>query len=656
MGPSGIEMMDKSLLAFARQSSKQLEEKIPAGIDNVLMVEFDGIEPDACQQMAEKVQQMLISEKYTDQAYIAISEEEKAKFWAIRKAAVPTLYKIKGRKRVLALIEDAAVPTEHLVAYVEGLYTILQHHGVDFVLFGHIAKGLLHTRPLLDLKDPQDVALLKILADEVFELVYSLGGAISGEHGDGRIRSAYIRRQYAGIYSLFEETKQALDPANILNPDIITGHEPDQIKSNLRYGGQYRRIPAGDKQLLWTEGFEDEVEKCHGCSKCTTITVATRMCPIYKFTRDEAASPKAKANLLRAVISGSLPEKDIFAGGFQHVIDQCVNCGSCLKECPSNVNIPKMAIEARARVVERNGPSLQSHLLANVELAGRTTRKFSRMIEPLMRPKISREIFQKVTGICAEREFVNFQPRSLFERIEPREGAGDQKVLYFSGCYAGYIRPEIGEAAVNVLRGLGMTVVTPVQHCCGLPMLSKGMVKQAKRKVIANLSKWGTVLDSVEHLVVTCSSCGLSLLQEWSYLSGHPAIEKIKQKMIHISRLVNTHYRQLDLMPTALTLAYHYPCHLKIQPDPDSSVRMLNNIEGISVIPMDTNCCGIAGSWGMSAANYGLSAEIAQDLNDKLSNSNAVAGVTDCPTCRMQMEHFSSLPIRNPIEVVSELL
>ena len=656
LGPSGIEIMDKSLLAFARQSSKQLEEKIPPGIDNVLMVEFDSIEPEVCQQMAEKVQQLLIAGNYTDQAYIAVSEEEKAKFWAIRKAAVPTLYKIKGRKRVLALIEDAAVPTEHLVDYVEGLYKILQHHAVDFVLFGHIAKGLLHTRPLLDLKDPRDVALLKILADEVFELVYSLEGAISGEHGDGRIRSAYIRRQYADIYSLFEETKQLLDPANILNPDIITGHEPEQINNDLRYGSQYQRIPARDRQLLWTEGFEDEVEKCHGCSKCTTVTVATRMCPIYKFTRDEAASPKAKANLLRAVISGSLPERDIFAGGFQHVIDQCVNCGSCLKECPSNVNIPKMAIEARARVVQRSGPSLESQLLANVELAGRTTRKFSRMLKQLMHPKISRKLMEKVTGISAHREFIAFQPRSLFERIKSSEGTGRQKALYFSGCYAGYIRPEIGEAAVKVLRRLGMTVVTPAQHCCGLPMLSKGMVKQARQKIIANINKWGTLLDSVEYVVVTCSSCGLSLLQEWSYLFDHPAVEKIRQKMIHISDLVNVQDKRLDLKPAEMSLAYHYPCHLKLQSNPDSSVRMLSNIEGISILPLDTHCCGIAGSWGMSAANYELSAEIAQDLNDKLSNCNAVAGVTDCPTCRLQMEHFASLPIRHPIEVVSELI
>jgi len=201
-----------------------------------------------------------------------------------------------------------------------------------------------------------------------------------------------------------------------------------------------------------------------------------------------------------------------------------------------------------------------------------------------------------------------------------------------------------------------MSVITPVQHCCGLPMLSKGMVKQAKHKVSANIARWGALLDSVDHIVVTCSSCGLSLMQEWAYLLDHAAVDKVREKVIHISRLVNGLPERLDLKPAAMKLAYHYPCHLKIQPDPESSVRMLATIDGISVVPIDTHCCGIAGSWGMSAAHYDLSAEIGRDLITKLTDCGADAGVTDCPTCRLQMEHFSSLPIKHPIEIVSDLI
>ncbi len=123
------------------------------------------------------------------------------------------------------------------------------------MVYGHIAKGLLHTRPLLNLKDPDDVKKLKPIADAVFDLVHSLGGAVSGEHGDGRLRSAYIRRQYPKIFPLFLEIKHLLDPEIRLNPDIITSDNPDQLAQDLRYGPAYHAADLPEKHLLWPEGF-----------------------------------------------------------------------------------------------------------------------------------------------------------------------------------------------------------------------------------------------------------------------------------------------------------------------------------------------------------------------------------------------------------------
>ena len=155
LGPSGIEIMDKSLLNLARDSDPALRDKIPDGIDNVLLIEFDGGRRDTCLAEARRAQELLADEELSDDAHLAVSAAEKKRFWAVRKAAVPILYKLKGRKKILALIEDAAVPTDQLVDYFEGIYRILERHRVRFVVYGHIAKGLLHTRPLLDLKDGQ---------------------------------------------------------------------------------------------------------------------------------------------------------------------------------------------------------------------------------------------------------------------------------------------------------------------------------------------------------------------------------------------------------------------------------------------------------------------------------------------------------------------
>ncbi len=652
--PSGIEIMDKSLLNLAKEQDESLRDKIPDGIDNVLLIEFDGETFEECSQLAAQAQSILKSENLTEKAYLAVSAEEKAKYWAVRKAAVPILYKLKSSKKILALIEDAAVPIENLVEYFKGVYELLGRHKVDFVVYGHIAKGLMHTRPLLDLKDPHDVELLKAIADDFFELIHKLGGVTSGEHGDGRIRSAYIKKQYEPIYDLFLKIKEEFDPFHIFNPEIKTINDPYQMMKFLRYGKDYRSKDKGEKQLVWTESFEDEIEKCHGCSKCTTVTTATRMCPIYKFTRDEMAAPKAKANVLRALISGAIDNESLYESAFQYVIDHCVNCGSCHVECPSNVNIPKMAMEARARYTEKFGASLEKKLLVSAELAGRTTRKFSKFIGLPMKFKPFRKLGEMATGVSAEREFLTFKSKSLLERINQTEGEGEKTLIYFAGCYASYIEPDIGVATVTVLKKLGYKIITPEQHCCGLPMMTKGMVKQAKDKVKQNLKSWGKYIDEVEHIVVSCSSCGLALLKEWKYLLASEEIDKVADKLIHVSELVNRH--NITISHPELKLAYHMPCHLKIQKAANSSIQMLNSVEGIEVEDLKSHCCGMAGSWGISKKNYDLSVEIGSSMIRKLNGSDAMIGVTDCPTCRMQMEHLSEKEIKHPIEVIAECM
>ena len=656
LGPSGIEIMDKSLLALARDSDENLREEIPAGVDNVLLIEFDGTDTEDCSRLAGEATRMLKSEGFTSDVHLAVTKADKERFWAVRKAAVPILYRLKGEKKILALVEDASVPIPAMADYVQGIYRIMDRHRVRFVLYGHIARGLLHTRPLLNLKADDDVDLLRALADEMFELVYGLGGSVSGEHGDGRLRSAYIKRQYPGIYDLFLATKNLLDGDDILNPEIKTRHDPEQMQRALRFGKGYRSAGLRKKYLRWPEGFDGEVERCHGCSKCTTITTATRMCPIYKVTRDEAATPKAKANVLRALLSGAVDGKSLYERAFREVIETCVNCGSCYRECPSQVNIPKMALEARAHHGERFGKSLENRLLGNLERAGKVWKYLPRPLGGLLDLGAAREAMELVAGISAKRRPPVFAKRSLFDQVRPQEGRGEPTVLYFAGCYASYLRPEIGLAALRVLKSMGMTALVPPQHCCGLPMLSKGMPREAGERVEKNLRRWSLLLRRADYITVTCSSCGLSLLQEWSYLSDRAEVEGIRGKVLHISDLINRYVDRLRVRESSLRLSYHNPCHLRIQSRPESSLRLLSQLPGVTVEDLQAHCCGMAGSWGMAARNYDLSRAIGSDLIGKLDSSPSTFGVTDCPTCRMQMEEFSRKPVRHPVEIIAERL
>jgi len=655
--PAGIEIMDKSLLNLAREFDPKLKDAIPDGMDNVLMIEYDGFDEEEVRLLAEKAMADIQEDNLAVSLNVAATAEEKEGFWAVRKAAVPILYKLKGRKKILALIEDAAVPTDNLVEYFEGLYKILENNKTEFVIYGHIAKGLLHTRPLLDLKDPHDIEMLKILDDQIFELVNSLGGVVSGEHGDGRLRSAYIKKQYGNLYGLFLEAKSLFDSEHIFNPDIKTMSDDSQMKKFLRYGSDYRSDDLEDKRLIWEENFTNETEKCHGCSKCTTVTTATRMCPVYKVTRDEIAAPKAKANILRALLSGAIDDECLYEDAFQEVVEQCIGCGSCNSECPSNVNIPKLAMEAKAQYVKKFGAGIENRMLTSLEGTAKMTRKFSKAIGAPMKYKPARKVLELLAGLSSEREFITFPSSSLFDRMKNHvPKSGELKVLYFSGCYSGYVNPNIGESAVKILEHIGCEVHVPDQSCCGLPHLTKGMEKEGRKKVEANLKKWGKLLREVDYIVVTCSSCGLALSKEWGFMKSGEEVDMVKDKLIHISELVNQRSDKLNIKENIdVKVAYHMPCHLKVQKSAGSSVQMMKSAN-IQVDNLNSNCCGMGGSWGMKQDHYDKSIAIGTPMTDKLNASEGTCGVTDCPTCTIQMQHMSDKEIKHPVEVLSECL
>jgi Fe-S oxidoreductase/FAD/FMN-containing dehydrogenase len=655
-GPAGIEIMDKSLLQLARDNDPVLADRIPQGVDNVLLIEFDGDSADDCRQLAERIRTMLTEEKLSHSAHLAVSHEEKERYWALRLAAVPILYKLKGRKKIIALVEDAAVPVDQLVPFYKGLYAIFESHKVKFVLYGHIAKGLSHARPLLDLKDRGDVKLIPVLAEAVYKLVSEINGTVSGEHGDGRLRTMFVKRRYPQIYALMAQTKALLDPKKILNPKIIIGDDDDLLTRDLRYGPDYADLTLGAETLNWDPRLRDMAELCHGCSKCTTVTDQTRMCPVFKVTRDEAAAPKAKANLLRALIGGAMNQRMLYHHQVQQVMDQCVNCGSCYLECPSNVNIPKLAMEAKARYAERFGTSLPHRITANVESAAHWLHPLASVIQGLARlPKVH-QLVTRTTGLASQHRMVSFARRNFYQTGPSHISGNGPNVLFFVGCYAAYIRPELAHAAVDVMKQMGARIHIPKQWCCGLPHLSKGMVAAARGKVERNVNAWEALMADVDYVVVTCSSCGYALIQDWAYLIDEKRVGWLKEKVVHISQLVLDHGHRLNFKTRPVKLAYHQPCHLRLQPQKNTSLKVLANLPGVQIQGLGSHCCGMAGSWGLLAENYALSQAIGTPMLGRLNTSGVDVGVTDCPTCQMQMEHGAELPIRHPIEVVWESL
>jgi Fe-S oxidoreductase len=324
-------------------------------------------------------------------------------------------------------------------------------------------------------------------------------------------------------------------------------------------------------------------------------------------------------------------------------------------ECPSNVNIPKLAMEAKAHHINRFGPSVTDRLTGHVGATARWLHRMAPVIHPFSRMPALKKANERLTGLSAERDLAIFDKRSLYARVA-RLTPGDSRrhVLYYAGCFAGYMRPDVGVAAVELLHRIGFTVHVPQQGCCGLPAVSKGMTAAARRQVNRHIASWRRLIHRVDAVAVTCSSCGYALMKDWRYLADGAVVEAVARKTVHISRLIRDHQDRISTAFLDKVVAYHQPCHLRLQQASRSSVELLAETPGLTLIDLQSHCCGMAGSWGLAAENQALSRTIGTQMATRLAASGADWAVTDCPTCEMQMRHLGSVPVCHPVEVIRE--
>ncbi len=308
-------------------------------------------------------------------------------YWRLAHKVVPTLYRMKGTTRPLPFIEDLAVPPKVLPDFLVRMQNVLKQHQVTASLFGHAGHGQLHLRPFLDLSNPADVTRMAQLAADLYREVIEVGGTISGEHADGLSRTPFIRQQYGALADVFREVKQIFDPNNIFNPGKIVSDDPDLLMRNLRRfsppaatnGETVNGViepaavaaappPPQTWQLNWSgEEIAQTARDCNGCGACRSQLADVRMCPIFRFAPAEESSPRAKANLMRGVLSGQLPPATLTSDEFKAVADLCVNCHMCRLECPATVDIPKLMMEGKGAYVATNGLNSSDWLMARVD-------------------------------------------------------------------------------------------------------------------------------------------------------------------------------------------------------------------------------------------------------------------------------------------------
>ncbi|MCA8910580.1 MAG: FAD-binding oxidoreductase, partial [Planctomycetes bacterium] len=439
--PTKLEVLDRSFIDVAAKSDPKLAEGIPDSLQSMLIVEYWADDERVTRASVDAALKTLVDNGPAFGGVPAYDAKELENAWTVRKVASPILSRVKGDIKPTRWIEDCAVPPWKLPQFIAGFKKICEAHGFTAHLFGHGGEGNLHTNPFANCKSADDRARMRKAAEEVFALVKKLKGTISGEHGDGLMRTPYLREVYGDVYPLFEQVKELFDPRGLLNPLCKvsgTGASPvsdstRSITSFLRVGEDYARHGTGT--VLDRPEVLEEIEKCHGCGKCRTY------CPLMRVGKEEKYSARAKANLLRGVVAGRIDADLLLDAEFKSNIDLCIACEQCLVECPTQVDIPGISMVFREQFVDRKGKGgVVADMLGKPDKMGKVGQGMAGVTNVLLKNRFLRGMAQSVTGLDERRKLPVYKKPQGVKHLKPLDVPADvraklpEEVVVFPGC------------------------------------------------------------------------------------------------------------------------------------------------------------------------------------------------------------------------------
>ena len=462
--PTAVELIDKTILDMARGSLEfsRLTTFIEGEPAALLAVEFYGeTEAELVSQLA-KLEKTLKAEGFGYAFVRCFTAEEKSRVWETRKAGLGLLMGMKGDAKPVGFVEDAAVPIAHLPEYVRRFDEIVTAHDTTASYYAHASVGLLHNRPIINLKSETDIEKMHDIARDVRDLLMELDGAMSGEHGDGLVRSEWIESMFGPqIYQALTELKRAFDPNNLMNPGKIVNAPP--MTENLRFGTDYNTIKIDTYfDFSSQDGFGRAIEMCNGVGACRKTLTGT-MCPSFIGTREEEHSTRGRANALRSIISGALPHTDFTSERLQEVLDLCLGCKACKAECPSNVDMAKIKYEVLAHYHKANGLPLHRRMFGEIGAFAPLGSMFAPFSNWAVNNGLSKWIAEKLIGVDRRRDMPTFVRPTYEQWFRKRRSrpTSEKKVVLFPDTFMNYSEPRIGKAAVEVLEACGFEVLFP---------------------------------------------------------------------------------------------------------------------------------------------------------------------------------------------------
>jgi len=691
--PAAVEVMDQYVLDSTRLNpeASRLRDFLEGDPAAILLIELYADQAELLPPRLAALEDELQHRAFGYRHLAVTDADAQARVWKLRAMALGLSMAEKGDAKAISFVEDSAVAPQHLRDYIAEFLEIIARHRTTAGVYAHASVGCLHVRPVINLKTAAGVSQFEAIAEEVSDLVLKYGGSLSGEHGDGLVRSPFQEKMYGPVlYQAFRELKHAFDPLNLLNPGKIVDAPP--LSANLRYGPRYvTPVVATTFDFTADGGLLPAAELCAGVGACRKKRDGT-MCPSFQATRDEKDSTRGRANLLRMAISGQLGMDGFTDPDVREVLDLCLECKACKSECPTNVDMARLKAEFLHQYHQTHGLPWRNRFFGQVARLGAIGCALAPASNWLLRSRLARRLNETFLGIDRRRMPPAFAGQTLLKRFRMLQ-SGDGRsstsvgrgspdpahdltaglpvnhtVLLFPDTFTNYFEPEIGAAAIALLdrAGCSVTFGPAGLRCCGRPMISNGLLDEAvanARHNVERLYEWA----SRGRPIVACEpSCILTIKDDY------PALLKgeLKSKAEIVAEACRTFEEFLAsiLAPEPGALLSWKPgprrilvlahCHQRSLVGTGAMLKLLRCIPEAKVIDLDAGCCGMAGSFGYETEHYEVSRGVGEQ---RLLPAVRQAGPDDVVvapgfSCRLQVRHFGGREAIHPAVLLRNCL
>ena len=665
------EMMDKTILDCTKSNIEQLKNRffVEGDPKAILMLELRSDSDEDLAQQIESIQKTL---KDSELSYASpvLFDNDINKALELRKAGLGLLGNMIGDRKAVACIEDTAVTIDDLSNYILEFTSLMERFNQDAVYYAHAGAGEIHLRPILNLKKSKDVKLFKEITDAVAVLVKKYNGSMSGEHGDGIVRSGYIPQMIgASNYELLREIKQAFDPQGIFNPGKII--DPLPMDENLRYEID-RKEPVLQTKFDFSdsEGILKIAEKCNGSGDCRkSIAAGGGMCPSYRATKNEKDTTRARANALREVLTNNKLDNKFASEELKEVFDLCVSCKACASECPSNVDVASLKTEFLYQYKKQNGASIRDKAFAFNASLNKLASKTPRLSNFIFSNSVTSNILKKSLGVAKSRSFplinnISFEKWIVSYLEKNKILKPIKEVYFFIDEFTNYLDTQVGVDAVELLTKLNYQINFIKHKPSGRALLSKGFLDEAVNYIDANIDLFSKLINEEVHLIGVEPSAILSFKDEYLRLATNKRqAKKLSKNVLLIDDFIANEVRLGNITANLFSeskkiIKLHVHCHQKSLGNKAAPFELLNLPTNYKVSIINSGCCGMAGSFGYEKEHYEVSMQMAElSLFPKVRKTDKDVVIAATGTsCRHQIKDGTEREALHPISILREAL